>query len=126
MAEDELSQLQRLLAAYPAQGFGQNQLNPQQTLPTGATPPTGVTGTTGMTGAANLQMPQPGAAPLQPGDWDALIRLLRDSGIGASQPAQPWQSPAQVTGDWSRGLTGKNPSMLPGWQARLQLPPVQF
>jgi hypothetical protein len=123
MADDVLSQLQRLLAAYPAQGYGQNQLNPQPPLPTAATQPTGVTG---MTGTANLQMPPPGPAPLQAGDWDALIRLLRDSGVGASQPPQPWQSPVQVTGDWSRGLTGKNPPMLPGWQARLQLPPVQF
>jgi hypothetical protein len=120
MAEDVLSQLQRLLAG---QGYGQNRLSPPQTLPTMATPTTGVTG---MGGAANLQMPPPGAAPLQAGDWDALIRLLRDSGVGAGQPAQPWQSPVQVTGDWSRGLTGKNPSMLPGWQAGLQLPPVQF
>jgi hypothetical protein len=71
-------------------------------------------------------MPPPGAAPLQAGDWDALIRLLRDSGVGASPPAQPWQSPVQVTGGWSRGLSGKNPPMLPGWQAGLQLPPVQF
>jgi hypothetical protein len=125
MAEDVLAQLQRLLAAYPAQGYGQNQLNPQQTLPTAVTQPTGVTGVTGMTGAANLQMPPPGAAPLQAGDWDALIRLLRDSGVGASQPAQPWQSPVQVTGDWSRGLTGKNPPMLPGWQASMRYP-VQF
>jgi hypothetical protein len=119
MAEDVLAQLQRLLAAASPLGYGQNRLGPPQTLPTMATPPTGVTGVTGMGGAANLQMPQAG-------DWDALIRLLRDSGVGASQPAQPWQSPVQVTGDWARGLTGKNPSMLPGWQARLQLPPVQF
>jgi hypothetical protein len=124
MAEDVLSQLQRLLQAASPLGYGQNQLNPRQAvpnLPTAATQPTGVTG---MSGAANLQMPAPGAAPLQAGDWDALIRLLRDSGVAPSQPAQPYSIPGLDVQGGMVGQWGRKPQST-GWQASMRYP-VQF